>query len=404
VENIADVIIDGAFADGESVGDFLVGQPRCNQIQNLQFSLRECIAGMGVAAGCHGGCSGIFTHLPPFYGASSKWRGGNPLRTTIICFGELLFDRLVGDGSVQADPDQRFPGGAPANVATALVKLGTPAGLIARVGQDAAGQELAALMVQLGVDACGLQQDRSRPTRQVEVLRDARGDRRFGGFGGRSSSDFADTALAAAAIPDALFESAQALVFGTIALAFPDSRAALKRCLDLADQQGLLRVLDLNWRPMFWPDPSLAAARIAALLPQVDVLKLTAEEAEIFLGTTEPGAIACARGAIARPYPQLRLVLVTDGERGCQWWSQGHQGFTPAFPVKAVDMTGAGDSFLAAVLHQLAQRGRDCLDDVQQMAFILRYASAVGALTTLKPGAIDGQPTPTEIEAFLKLA
>jgi fructokinase len=250
-------------------------------------------------------------------------------------------------------------------------------------------------MQQVGVETRGLQRDAKRPTRQVDVLRDAHGDRHFGGFGGQATSDFADTALTSTVIPADLFGSAEALVFGTITLAFAESRAALEHCLTLATQQGLRRVLDLNWRPMFWPDPTLAVDRIAALLPQVDLLKLAAAEAALFFKTTDPGAIA-------RQWPLLRLVLVTDGAQGCHWWSQGEVGFTPAFTVTAVDTTGAGDSFLAAVLHQITQRGLGCLAEAKSVREIVRYASAAGALTTLQAGAIAAQPSAAEVDAFLQ--
>jgi fructokinase len=67
-----------------------------------------------------------------------------------------------------------------------------------------------------------------------------------------------------------------------------------------------------------------------------------------------------------------------------------------------VDTTGAGDSFLAAVLHQIAQRGIDCLAEAEQVQEIVRYASAAGALTTLQPGAIAAQPSAAEVDALLR--
>lgn len=70
--------------------------------------------------------------------------------------------------------------------------------------------------------------------------------------------------------------------------------------------------------------------------------------------------------------------------------------------VNVVDTTGAGDSFFAGFLHQCCLRGDRLLNDSQQSKQAMIYASAVGALTTTKPGAIAAQPTREEVETFLK--
>ncbi|MGB3651081.1 MAG: PfkB family carbohydrate kinase, partial [Rivularia sp. (in: cyanobacteria)] len=73
-----------------------------------------------------------------------------------------------------------------------------------------------------------------------------------------------------------------------------------------------------------------------------------------------------------------------------------------AFSVPVVDTTGAGDSFVAGFVHQLLQTGIQNLKDAEVVKKIIAYASAAGALTTLKPGAIASQPTDSEVESFLK--
>jgi fructokinase len=94
-------------------------------------------------------------------------------------------------------------------------------------------------------------------------------------------------------------------------------------------------------------------------------------------------------------------VLVTDGDKGCAYCLGGSEGVLPAFPVKVADTTGAGDSFLAGFIHQLSQYGIQKLEDADTVKRIVTYASAVGALTTIKPGAIASQPTAAEVDAFL---
>ncbi|HEY9658025.1 MAG TPA: PfkB family carbohydrate kinase, partial [Allocoleopsis sp.] len=99
----------------------------------------------------------------------------------VICLGEILWDCLAdqpGKPIEQVQSWTNYPGGAPANVACALVKLGTPAGFIGCVGEDEAGEVLIDLLEATGVNVEGVQRHRA-PTRLVEVLRSMTGDRQF---------------------------------------------------------------------------------------------------------------------------------------------------------------------------------------------------------------------------------
>ncbi|MHC5831849.1 MAG: PfkB family carbohydrate kinase, partial [Nostoc sp.] len=86
---------------------------------------------------------------------------------------------------------------------------------------------------------------------------------------------------------------------------------------------------------------------------------------------------------------------------GCTYCLGENEGKLPAFSIPVVDTTGAGDSFLAGFIHQLSQHGIHSLRDAETAKRIVTYASAVGALTTIKAGAIASQPTAAEVEAFL---
>ncbi len=95
-------------------------------------------------------------------------------------------------------------------------------------------------------------------------------------------------------------------------------------------------------------------------------------------------------------------MVVTQGQTGCRYaFSQGAVGRLPAFITAVQDVTGAGDSFVAALVHQLVEQGLTGLSDIAKLEAMLRYASAAGALTTMKRGAIAAQPTDAEIQTFL---
>ena len=114
------------------------------------------------------------------------------LPNRVICLGEILVDRLANDlGKSIAEVSSwtNYPGGAPANVACALVKLGIPSAFIGCIARDDLGQQLLQLLESIGVNIEGIQRNDLFPTRQVYVLRDRKGDRIFAGFGERPRVD-----------------------------------------------------------------------------------------------------------------------------------------------------------------------------------------------------------------------
>ncbi len=316
----------------------------------------------------------------------------------ILCLGEILFDLLadqIGRSLDLVESWTPYPGGAPANVACALIKLGSTSGFIGCIGEDEPGNQLLQVLQASGVDISGVQRHKTAPTRQVYVVRTESRDRIFAGFGDLDTTEFADTQLQADRLPEKLFAEADFLVLGTIALAYPHSHASVYHALQLAEQYDVKVVLDVNWRPVFWQqDVDTARQIIQKIFNKIDFLKLSAEEAQLLFDTTDPGAITYR-------VETLEGVVITDGENGCSYCLSENEGKVPAFSIPVVDTTGAGDSFVAGFVHQLSQLGIANLSDPAIAKKVVIYASAAGALTTLKPGAIASQPTATEVEAFL---
>ena len=305
----------------------------------------------------------------------------------VICLGELLIDQVVG-GLGQW---QNYAGGAPANVAVALARLGTAVAFIGAVGRDAAGQFLVQILQRQGVDCEGIQLCQA-PTRTVEVRCTATGDRTFGGFIGGTTTDFADTQLSAQQLPFTKLSTAAILVTGTLGLAYPATRAAMTEAATIVKAAGGKLVVDVNWRPMFWPDVTTAMALLRAWLRQADLIKVSADEAIALWQTADIDRLKAL-------FPQADW-LVTDGDRGGQAWVSGQRATVPAFAVPAVETTGAGDAFLAGILYQVMQQDWQ-FESVAQLTDALIWANAMGALTTLKPGAIAALPPPAEILSFL---
>ncbi len=317
----------------------------------------------------------------------------------VLCLGEILFDCLAdrpGRSLTEVESWVPYPGGAPANVACALVKLGTPVGFIGAVGADDLGNSLVQFLQEAGINLMGVQQHPTAPTRQVYVLRSESGDRSFAGFGPFPPTEFADTRLQATQLPEELFENAEFLVLGTLELAYPDTRKAIAQAIEFAEQYNLKLLVDVNWRPLFWPQPEAAKEPIIQLLKNVDFVKLSEEEAQWLFDTVDAGAITYRLDSVEG-------VVVTAGEKGCSYCISENEGKLPAFSVDVIDTTGAGDGFVAGLIHQLCLSGIKRLQDPEVVRKIVTYASAVGAMTAMQPGAIAAQPTATEVEAFLSL-
>ena len=312
------------------------------------------------------------------------------LGPVVVCLGEALIDRLGppgGDPAVDRPVDDRL-GGAPANVACGLARLGTSVAFAGRLGQDAIGEAFVSLFAERGVDTTLLQRDAERPTRIVLVRRSLEGERQFQGFDGDQGVGFADQALDSDALPQSRW-----LLIGSLPLAVPMSASALLSVVRQARSQGTAIALDVNWRPTFWdvtadPEagPSAAAkTAIQPLLQQAALIKLAREEALWFFNTDDPGAIQQA-------LPQRPDVVVTDGAEPVHWQLGADSGQQVAFqPPVVVDTTGAGDAFTAGLLH--------CWTAAPQER--IRFAAACGALVCGGAGGIDPQPTQAQVEAFL---
>lgn len=328
----------------------------------------------------------------------------------VLCLGEALVDRLAPPGldpatATSDQVDDRL-GGAPANVACGLARLGTPSAFLGRLGDDAIGAAFRRLFLERGVDTTGLQQDPLRPSRIVLVRRDASGERSFGGFAGDRGAGFADQALAAGPLSVALGQllaAARWLLVGTIPLASPDSAAALDLALQRSVPAGVRLAVDVNWRPTFWnpaADPAagpspVQIAVMTVLLERAALIKCAREEALWLFGSADPQRVS-------RALPQRPAVVVSDGAAPLRWWIGSSAGELPAFALPVVDSTGAGDAFTAGLLHGLV-RSPHLLDDAGSggVREVMRLASACGALVCSGRGAIDPQPTLAAVTDWL---
>ena len=312
-----------------------------------------------------------------------------------LCIGELLIDFVSTTPDVtlaEAPGFVKAPGGAPANVAVGLAKLGMDAGFIGKVGADAFGDFLREVLQENSVNTDYLiAGETSRTTLAFVATRsDGMKDITFYRHPG------ADIQLAPDEIDIGYIQSAELFHYGSVSLSHSPSREATLHAIRSAKAGGARLSYDPNLRLMLWDDAANAKRWIWEVMPYADVVKISDEEWEFVTGDAD-----FEQGIKRILGLGVKLLVVTLGERGCYYTNGFADGFVDGFTVGVVDTLGAGDAFVAAMLAQLRQYMDLTALEQKQLDPIMRYANAAGALATQQVGVIPSLPTPSEIERFL---
>lgn len=315
---------------------------------------------------------------------------------TVVCMGELLIDFVALETGVsvgEASGFQKAPGGAPANVAVAVKRLGLDSAFIGMVGNDPFGEYLAQVLKDNGVDTTGLKfTDEARTALAFVSLR-ADGERSFVFY--RHPS--ADVLMTPDDVEYSLINRAQAFHFGSISLISEPSRSATLAAAAYALERGALVSYDPNLRRALWSSDEAARDGMMLGFDYASIVKISEDELEFLTG-----------GDVYALWKQYtRLIVVTMGKDGARAYTRdGTFMLAEGQGVKTVDTTGAGDSFTAALLYKLLTSNNldILLDDATKLGDILHFANTVGALTTTKRGAIPALPSLEQVEELLHTA
>ena len=313
----------------------------------------------------------------------------------VICLGEALIDFVsteAGVSLIEAPAFQKSPGGAPANVAVGLARLGISTGFMGKVGDDPFGRFLLDVMTQEGVDISSVRLSSSARTALAFVSLQKDGDRDFMFY--RHPS--ADMLFTPEEVDETLLRSTKIFHFGSISLIGEPSRSATHRAIDVARAEGILISYDPNLRFNLWPDAETAKVHILKVWEQADVIKISQEDLIFLTGISHP-----EKGGRRLWHNGLRLLVITQGRDGCTYLTPDHLGYLEGFHVKAIDSTGAGDAFVAGLLMGLHKQP-EAFKDEAILREVCQFANAAGALTTTKRGAIPALPTTEMVEAFLE--
>jgi fructokinase len=302
----------------------------------------------------------------------------------VVCFGEILWDLFESTPRGREPVARTFRrelGGAPANVATGLSRLGARAAVVGGVGRDRFGAALVDHLERDGVDTRFVRQLPER-TGLTFVVRDRRGEPEFIFY--RQAS--ADLAIRAEHVTPAMGRARWALV-GTSTLMTPELAAATVRFLEVAARGDAHLFVDLNVRAHLWRDRRTMRDTIAALAGGASLIK--ASEADLREVAGGSGGLKW----LAKHAPQATW-LVTRGAGVASATGEHGEVRLPALRARCVDATGAGDAFIAGALATLvaagAAPGTPAWRDPSVWKAALRAGHIMGKKAVSLPGAVAG--------------
>ncbi|NCD31865.1 MAG: histidine kinase [Spartobacteria bacterium] len=316
----------------------------------------------------------------------------------VIALGEVLIDFVAlqsGVSLLEAGSFKKAAGGAPANVAVGLARMGIPCGFVGRVGSDPFGEFLAQTLQENGVDTSGISYDEKARTMLAFVSLTAGGERDFMFY--RHPS--ADMLLSPEHINEALIRDAAIFHFGSISLSVEPCRDATLYALSIAKKHGRFVSYDPNLRPALWDSLDHAKREIMSAIPYADFMKINDDELEFLTGSKD---LESGIKQFLDMGPSI--VAVTLGPKGTCIATRSNMLTIPVVDVPVVDTTGAGDTFVAGFLsgllpHIQNQTAGDLTPD--DLMRITAYANTAAAITTMGRGAIPSMPTAEQIDELL---
>jgi fructokinase len=317
----------------------------------------------------------------------------------VVCLGEALIDLVslkAGVGLDGAPGFRKAAGGAPANVAVGVARLGRRAAFLGAVGDDPFGLYLREELGRHGVNVAGVARARLRQTALALVSLKADGDRDFLFYRDRP----AHLGLRLTSRMRSIIRQAKIFHYGSISLIQDPARRATLSAIREARRAHGFCSYDPNLRLNLWPDARTARYWMWEGLRHADCVKVNEEEL-VFL----TGRHGLARGLRTLVKGGARLAVATLGSEGCAYYGATGEGKVPGFPARVVDTTGAGDAFVAGMLVGLLEASRNpsaTLPGGPVLEAILAFANAAAALSTERRGGIPSLPSRRQVVAFLR--
>ena len=312
----------------------------------------------------------------------------------VIALGELLIDFTMHGESEQGNNlFEACPGGAPCNVLAMLNKLGKKTAFLGKVGQDQFGTLLKAALDDVGIDTSALYMDQEVNTTLAFVHTFPDGDREFSFY----RNPGADMMLTADEVDEEFVKKAKIFHFGTLSMTHDGVREATKKALKIAKDNGLVITFDPNLRPPLWSSLELAKEQMEYGFAYCDVLKISDNEIQFISGKEDYDE---GIRYLQEKY-QIPLILLTMGKDGSRAYYKDMRVEVAGCVVKAIETTGAGDTFCGSSINYVLEHGLENLTE-ENLKEMLSFANAAAALITTKKGAIRSMPEKEDVLAFME--
>ncbi len=309
----------------------------------------------------------------------------------VTCIGEALIDfSFLGISDNNMELFERSPGGAPANVACAVSKLGLKTAFIGKVGADMHGEFLISVLRECGVDTSGMVIDPSVFTTLAFVKVSENGERSFS-FARKPG---ADTQLEIHELNMYIITNSYIFHMGSLSLTDEPARSATIYAAQKAKAAHSIIAYDPNYRESLWESPEEARRQIRSVFPYVDAIKISDEETALLTGYEDP-----ERASLEIMSQGIPLVIVTMGAKGAFIRTESGSALIRGNHVDVVDTTGAGDAFWGGFLYQIAQTKVHPKNLPLDMAKMFAgFAIRVAEISIGRRGAIHAMPYLSEVQ------
>ncbi len=312
----------------------------------------------------------------------------------VVALGEVLIDFTeAGHGADGMRLFEQNPGGAPANLLTAVSHMGYRTAFIGKVGTDMHGAFLKETLEKEGIDTAAMIEDKECFTTLAFVAIDESGERHFS-FARKPG---ADTMLRKEEIDKDLLANCKIFHFGSLSLTDDPVKSATIEAVKFAKNAGAIISYDPNYRASLWENQTVAIEEMKAMIPFADIMKVSDEES--LLLTEKSNYEEAAEELLSKG---VKLVAITLGKKGVLVARKDRKEVVSGFSVATVDTTGAGDSFwggfLSGILSEQQAVEEMEWEAVKKCAII---GNAVAALCVQKRGGIPAIPDKEMVESFL---
>jgi fructokinase len=311
----------------------------------------------------------------------------------VVCFGEALIDFLntgqQTDGRLSLNSFTQYPGGAPANAAVAVARLGGNAAFAGQVGDDQFGHFLIDALKLYGVDTSLVAIHPDAPTALAFVFLDREGERSFS-FRRRQT---ADIVITGEQIEPGWFRDNPILHFCSNTLTDGDIASVTGHVVAQARAHDSIVSFDVNLRHNLWPAGAVDAEVANKFVVGSDIVKFSREELDYLSGGNGEGYLSSCFAS------GLKAALVTAGPGDIEIRTSAAKLAVTPPQVEAVDTTGGGDAFIGAVLYGLSLQddAAACIEDVDCLRELVASAAHCGAIAVTRRGAFPSFPTFDEV-------